>query len=117
MKKTNNAIREISRYTYDWITSYVPTLRTNSDHTTRNYKIAVNLYITYIEELGYDETNFNTNCFAANIVTQWLTWLKETVSVPTRLAIAVWLPLRAFSSTLVSEIRLTDICIKMLQTV
>lgn len=78
MKKTNNAIREISRYTYDWITSYVPTLRTYSDHTTRNYKIAVNLYITYIEELGYDETNFNTNCFAANIVTQWLTWLKES---------------------------------------
>lgn len=69
MKKTNNAIREISRYTYDWITSYVPTLRTNSNHTTRNHKIAVNLYIAYIEELGYDETNFNTNCFAANIVT------------------------------------------------
>lgn len=78
MKKTNNAIREISRYTYDWITSYVPTLRTNSNHTTRNHKIAVNLYIAYIEELGYDETNFNTNCFAANIVTQWLTWLKES---------------------------------------
>ena len=77
-KKANEAIKEISRYTYDWITSYIPTLRTNSRHTTRNYRIAVNLYIVYLEEAGFNEANFNTDCFSANRVNEWLKWLKET---------------------------------------
>lgn len=76
-KKTNETIRELSRYTYDWITSYIPTLRTNSSHTTRNYRIAVNLYISYLEEIGFNESNFNTECFSANRVNEWLRWLKE----------------------------------------
>lgn len=76
-KKTNETIRELSRYTYDWITSYIPTLRTNSSHTTRNYRIAVNLYISYLEEIGFNESNFNTDCFSANRVNEWLRWLKE----------------------------------------
>lgn len=70
-------IREISRYTYDWITSYIPALRTNSCHTTRNYQIAVNLYISYLEGMGFNESNFNTECFSANRVSEWLKWLKE----------------------------------------
>ena len=76
-KKTNETIRELSRYTYDWITSYIPTLRTNSSHTTRNYRIAVNLFISYLEEIGFNESNFNTDCFSANRVNEWLRWLKE----------------------------------------
>lgn len=76
-KKTNVIIREISRYTYDWITSYIPALRTNSCHTTRNYQIAVNLYISYLEGMGFNESNFNTECFSANRVSEWLKWLKE----------------------------------------
>lgn len=76
-KKANEAVKEISRYTYDWITSYIPTLRTNSRHTTRNYRIAVSLYIAYLEEVGFNETNFNTDCFSANRVNEWLKWLKE----------------------------------------
>ena len=54
-KKANEAIKELSRYAYDWITSYIPTLRTCSSHTIRNYRIAVNLYITYLEEIGFNE--------------------------------------------------------------
>ena len=76
-KKANETIKEISRYTYDWITSYIPTLRTNSGHTTRNYRIAINLYIAYLEEAGFNEDNFNTDCFSADRVNNWLTWLKE----------------------------------------
>lgn len=76
-KKANEAIKEISRYTYDWITSYIPTLRTNSCHTTRNYRIAVSLYITYLEEAGFNETSFSTDCFSADRVNEWLKWLKE----------------------------------------
>lgn len=76
-KNTNEVIKELSRYTYDWITSYIPTLRTCSDHTIRNYKLSVSLYITYLEESGYNELNFTTDCYSSNIINEWLKWLKE----------------------------------------
>jgi len=76
-KKTNDVIKELSRYTYDWITSYIPAQRTCSNHTIRNYRLSVNLYITYLEELGCSESNFTTECFSSNRINEWLKWLKE----------------------------------------
>ncbi len=76
MKKTNETIKELSRYTYEWATSYIPALRTNSEHTLRSYCTSINLYIAFLDESGYKPDNFSTDCFSANRINNWMVWLK-----------------------------------------
>lgn len=76
-RKANESIREIARYTYDWITSYIPAQRTNSSHTVRAYKTTVNLYVAFLEEQGYKASSFSSDCFSANMVCDWQRWMKE----------------------------------------
>ena len=75
-RKNDDVTREIARYTYDWIHSYVPNLRTNSAHTVRAYTTAVNLYVSFLESSGVKADGFSTECFSANYITEWLMWLK-----------------------------------------
>lgn len=75
-RKNDEVVREIARYTYDWINSYVPNLRTNSEHTVRAYTTAVNLYISFLESYGIKADSFTTECFSANHITDWLLWLR-----------------------------------------
>ena len=75
-RKNDEVVREIARYTYDWINSYVPNLRTNSRHTVRAYTTAVNLYISFLESSGIKTNSFTTECFSANYITEWLLWLR-----------------------------------------
>ena len=75
-RKNDETVREIARYTYDWINSYVPNLRTNSAHTVRAYTTAVNLYISYLESSGVKADSFTTECISANYITDWLLWLR-----------------------------------------
>ncbi len=75
-KNIDENIKEIARYTYDWINSYVPNLRTNSVHTVRAYTTAVNLYISFLESKGIKANGFTTECFSANFITDWLLWLR-----------------------------------------
>lgn len=78
MGKRNNdeAAREIARYTYDWISSYVPSLRTNSGHTIKSYATAASLYISFLESRGIKANGFSTECFSASHITDWLLWLR-----------------------------------------
>ena len=75
-RKNDEVVREIARYTYDRINSYVPNLRTNSEHTVRAYTTAVNLYISFLESYGIKADSFTTECFSANHITDWLLWLR-----------------------------------------
>ncbi len=61
MNKKNNEYQaiEIARLTFDWINTYLPTLRTNSSHTIRAYRTAVNLYINYLEDKGITDKTLN----------------------------------------------------------
>jgi len=92
-KKKNNKCHavEIARLTFDWINSYLPTLRTNSTHTVRAYKTSVNLYIRFLEAKGITDKTFNAECFSVSFLNDWLTWLKKerncsNVTCNTRLA-------------------------------
>ena len=79
MNKKNNEWQaiEIARLTFDWINAYIPTLRTNSPHTVRAYRTAVNLYVNYLEGNGITDKTFNAVCFSVSCLNDWLIWLKQ----------------------------------------
>ena len=79
MNKKNNKFQaiEIARFTFDWINIYIPTLRTNSLHTVRSYRTAVNLYINYLENKGITDKTFNAECFSVSCLNDWLIWLRQ----------------------------------------
>ena len=76
-KNNENQAVEIARLTYDWIHTYIPALRTNSPHTVRTYKTAVNLYVCYLEDKGITEKTFDAACFSVSYLNDWLIWLKQ----------------------------------------
>jgi integrase/recombinase XerD len=79
MSKKNNEYqaKEIVRLTFDWINAYLPTLRTNSSHTIKAYRTAVNLYINYLEDKGITDKTLNAECFSVSHLNDWLIWLKQ----------------------------------------
>jgi site-specific recombinase XerD len=79
MSKKNNECQaiEIARLTFDWINTYIPTIRTNSPHTVKAYRSAVNLYINYLEDKGITDKTFNAECFSVYYLNDWLMWLKQ----------------------------------------
>lgn len=77
-KKINkNQAIEIARFTFDWINDYIPTLRTNSPHTVKAYRTAVNLYVNYLEDKEITDKTFNAECFSVSYLNDWLIWLKK----------------------------------------
>ncbi len=79
MSKKNNEYQaiEIARFTFDWINVYIPTLRTNSPHTVRAYRTAVNLYISYLEDKGITDKTFSVEFFSVSFLDGWLIWLRQ----------------------------------------
>ncbi len=76
MNKKNNEYQaiEIARLTFDWINTYLPpTLRTNSSHTIKANRTAVNLYINYLEDKGIKQKTLNAECFSVSHLNNWLT--------------------------------------------
>jgi site-specific recombinase XerD len=76
MKNEYQAV-EIARLTFDWINVHIPALRSNSPHTVRAYKTAINLYVGYLEDKGITDRTLNAACFSASCLNDWLIWLKE----------------------------------------
>jgi site-specific recombinase XerD len=76
-KKNKYQAMEIARLTFDWINSYLPSLRTNSPHTIRAYKTSINLYINYLEDKGITDETLNADCFSISSLNDWLIWLKQ----------------------------------------
>jgi len=79
MSKKNNEYQaiELARLTFDWINVYIPTIRTNSPHTVRAYRTAVNLYVSYLEDKGITDKTFNAEFFSVSCLDGWLIWLRQ----------------------------------------
>jgi len=79
MNKKNKEYQalEIARLTFDWINTYIPTLRTSSLHTVRAYKTAINLFVRYLEDKGITDKTFNAECFSVSYLNDWLIWLRQ----------------------------------------
>ena len=75
-KNDKKKMHELVRYIYDWLNEYLPTLKANSEHTIRNYRTSVNIFVEFLESTGVDGENFNCDCFSADNIIKWLQWLK-----------------------------------------
>lgn len=85
MKTKNNTkngitqqAKSLAHYTHDWINIHVPSLKTNSGHTERSYRLSLSLYARYLESAkGITPFNLNGDCFSVERLNEWLIWLKQ----------------------------------------
>ena len=84
--KTNNNIKKcitqqaerLARYTHDWINNYIPSLKTNSGHTERSYRLSLSLFATFLESTkGITPYSLTTECYSVETLNEWQKWLKE----------------------------------------
>lgn len=85
MKTENNTksgitqqAKSLARYTYDWINTHIPSLKTNSDHTERSYRLSLSLYARFLEsKKGVTPFNLSGDCFSIERLNEWQMWLKQ----------------------------------------
>lgn len=84
--KTKNSINNdiaqqaqiLAHYIHDWINIHVPSLKTNSAHTERSYRLSLSLYTRFLESSkGVTPFNLNSDCFSVERLNEWLIWLKQ----------------------------------------
>lgn len=70
--------RSLARHTYEWINIHVPSLKTNSRHTERSYRLSLSLYARFLESTkGITPFNLNGECFSVERLDEWRIWLKQ----------------------------------------
>lgn len=76
MKRASDSSVEIAKHIHEWLNVYVPFNVTNSKHTLKSYKIAMSLYLSFLEsQKKVDGHNFNAGCFKTEYIEEWLIWL------------------------------------------
>ena len=78
MIKVKNEAKEIIAYITKYIKTYVPSQKTVSDNTLKSYRIAIQLYLEFLEEKGTTISNICYECFDVLHIEQWLEWLLNT---------------------------------------
>lgn len=78
MIKANNEAKEITNYITKYIKTYVPSQKTASDNTLKSYRIAIQLYLEFLEEQDTTISNICYECFDISHIEQWLEWLLNT---------------------------------------
>lgn len=78
MKKPTNEAIILARYISEFLNEYVPSQKTDSEHTLKSYKNSLMLYMTFLESVKNVTTEiFCANCFERKLIEEWLTWLKD----------------------------------------
>ena len=75
MKKFRDEAKEIVNYITKFINTYVPAQKTESAHTLKSYRIALKLYLEYLEENNITISNISYKCFEVSYMEKWLDWL------------------------------------------
>ncbi|WP_138291758.1 tyrosine-type recombinase/integrase [Bacteroides intestinalis] len=69
--------RKLAKLIYDWHTTYIPSIKTTSEHTLRSYKLSLSLFLRYLQsEKDITPFDLTPECFSVEILTQWQMWLK-----------------------------------------
>ena len=77
MKSKNEAV-VLATLIADWLNIYLPSLRSNSQHTQRSYKLALSLYACFLErEKGITFKELSKMCFSVGYIEEWLLWMKD----------------------------------------
>jgi site-specific recombinase XerD len=84
--KANKALslqsRDMARLIYDWHNIYVPSIKTNSEHTQRSYKQSLLLFIRFLKsEKDITPYTLNAKCFSVETLNEWRLWLKNVRKV------------------------------------
>jgi site-specific recombinase XerD len=78
MIKASDESVKIARHINKFINEYVPSQKTNSEHTVKSYHIAISLYIDFLEtSKNICPEKFNADCFSVSYIEDWLLWLME----------------------------------------
>ena len=74
MNKVRNEAKEITKYISSYITEYIYT-QTESPHTLKSYRVALQLYLEYLETKNINTLNINYECFSVPNIEEWMEWL------------------------------------------
>lgn len=79
MKKIDKEAAELAKYVSEFLDGYAGLYLTNSVHTLKPYRLAITLFLEYLEkEKGIHFKDFSKKCFEKPMIEGWIRWLKET---------------------------------------
>lgn len=69
--------RKLAKFVLDWHTTYIPSIKTTSEHTLRSYKLSLSLLLRCLQsEKDITPFDLTPECFSVEILTQWQMRLK-----------------------------------------
>ena len=78
MKRPTPESVKLATYIHEFLTGYAPVHLTTSEHTLKNYKTSLSLYLVFLqEECGITPSKLNIGCFSLESIEEWVKWIKE----------------------------------------
>ena len=78
MRKNLNEATLWSKYIYEWIDCYAPSICGNSVHTIKTYRLTLSLYVHFlITQKGVGVGNFKADIFCKSNIEEWIIWLQN----------------------------------------
>ena len=82
MKKSDEEAVELSKFVSSFLNGYTELYLTNSVHTLKSYRLALSLYLEYLEKAeNIHFENFSKKCFEKTMLEGWIKWLKDVRNV------------------------------------
>lgn len=76
MKNNKKESNEIANHINKFIRVYCPSSKTSSEHTIKSYRLALTLFMDFLEEKKKISINqLSYDCFKAETIDEWLIWL------------------------------------------
>ncbi len=75
--KIRKEARLVSRYIRTWLSEYALLVRNLSPRTVTGYKVAMRLYMTFLQERKVDASTLCMDNFKRSYVEDWIKWLRE----------------------------------------
>lgn len=79
MTKKQTKVKEstaISRYAFDWVTTYLPKQRIESVKTQESYKLSLKLFLDYLDST--DVKSIGVEQLSPSTINGWIQWMIET---------------------------------------
>jgi site-specific recombinase XerD len=101
-RKKDAALQEslrLSAFVHKWTCSYLPSVGAQSPHTVRTYRSSLGIFSGFLSQnKGLTPFNLNTDCFSANVLNEWVVWMKTSAGASSSTcATTGWRPLRVCS--------------------
>ncbi len=78
MKKANKESTALARHIHSFLADYVPSQKSQSEHTLRSYEYAIALFIGFLEnEKGISPEKLQGDNFDGGTIEEWLRWLAD----------------------------------------